>query len=238
MTPSANQAFGLADDLALPPFEAVVMDMDGLALDTEAAYCDAWQAAAAALGYDLSDCFCRGLFGRHADDVQIALTAALGESFDRPRFYRLAAEFWHEHLHVHGVAKMPALDRLLHLLRDRGVPYALATNSDAPFARKVLHRAGALEQFPVIVTRDEVANGKPAPDLFVEAARRLDVAPSACLGLEDSVVGLQACCAAGMIPILIPSEGAQAFELPGTRLWILDSLAVLADYIEQTLAFP
>jgi HAD superfamily hydrolase (TIGR01509 family) len=238
MTPTAKQTVGLAHDLALPPFKAVVMDMDGLALDTEAAYCNAWQAAAAVLGYKLSDHFCQGLFGRHADDVQAALTTALGDTFDRPRFNRLAAEFWHEHLRVHGVAKMPALDRLLHLLRGRGVPYALATNSDAPFAREVLHRAGALEQFPVMVTRDEVANGKPAPDLFVEAARRLSVAPSDCLGLEDSVVGLQACCGAGMISILIPSEGAQVSGLPSTGFWTLDHLGVLADYIEQTVAFP
>ena len=215
----------------LPAFRAVVMDMDGLALDTEATYCEAWRAAAAALGFQLTEPFCQGLFGRHADDVHSALAEACGEGFELPRFFALAEEFWHAHLRANGVAKMPALDRFLGLLRQRELPYALATNSDAPYAREVLERAGARDLFPVVVTRDEVARGKPAPDLFLEGARRLGAEPGECLGLEDSLVGLQACRRAGLIPILIPSRAASAVQ-PPAGTWVMPSLGALADCIE------
>lgn len=217
----------------LPMFRAVVMDMDGLALDTEAAYCEAWRAAAAALGVSLSPEFCRSLFGRHADDVQKALRDACGEGFDLRQFNVLAETHWRAHLQLNGVAKMPALDRLLALFRQRGLPYALATNSDGPYARECLQRSGASDQFPVIVTRDEVAAGKPAPDLFLLAARRLGFPPAACLGLEDSATGLQSCRAAGLIPVLIPSGKDAALQVPPTGVWQFPSLGALADCIER-----
>jgi HAD superfamily hydrolase (TIGR01509 family) len=143
----------------------------------------------------------------------------------------LAKEFWHAHLRAKGVAKMPALDRFLGLLRQRQLPYALATNSDAPYAFEVLERAGARDLFPVVVTRDAVAQGKPAPDLFLEGARRLGAEPGECLGLEDSLVGLQACCRAGLIPVLIPSRAATTAR-PPAGVWIMPSLGALADCIE------
>ncbi|WP_139557263.1 HAD family hydrolase [Methylotetracoccus oryzae] len=233
MLVSPNPTVRLAEGPILPPFRAVVMDMDGLALDTEATYCDAWRAAAAALGFQLSEPFCHGLFGRHADDVHAALAEACGEGFDLRRFFGLAEEFWHAQIRTNGVAKMPALDRFLGLLRQRELPYALATNSDSPYAREVLEQAGARDLFPIVVTRDEVAQGKPAPDLFLEGARRLGADPAECLGLEDSLVGLQACQRAGLIPVLIPSRAASASRPPdGT--WVLPSLGALADCIERS----
>jgi beta-phosphoglucomutase-like phosphatase (HAD superfamily) len=83
-----------------------------------------------------------------------------------------------------------------------------------------------------MVTRDEVPQGKPAPDLFLEAARRLGVPPADCLGLEDSAVGLQACRRAGMIPILIPSRADAADDPAARGVRVVRDLGVLADCIE------
>lgn len=216
----------------LPPFRAVIMDMDGLALDTEATYCAAWQSAASSLGFELTHEFCRSLFGRHADDVKLELSKACGDRLDLAAFHILAERHWRESLQAAGVSKMPNLDRLLHLLQARGLPYALATNSDRPYALQCLRAAGALAQFPVLVTRDEVARGKPEPDIFLEAARRLGVPASECLALEDSRTGLAACLQAGMIPVWIPPRHAQGKTVAEARINVFPALGVLADYIE------
>jgi len=189
--------------MILPDFRAVIFDMDGLALDTESTYCHAWRSAAADLGFDLSEEFCRGLFGRHADDVERALKTALGDAFDRRLFHESAERHWRRYLGEHGIGPMPGLEELLALLRQRAIPYALATNSDGPYAGECLRQSGVAEDFPVVVTRDQVERGKPSPDLFLEAARRLNVPPGFCLVLEDSGTGLEAAHAAGAVPVLI-----------------------------------
>lgn len=191
---------------ALPPFRAVILDMDGLVVDTESTYCHAWQQAAADLGGSYPEEFVLGLFGLNADDVKVALRESWGPGFDEERFHRQAEHRWYEHLDSHGIARMPGLDRLLDQLRGNGIPYALATNSDAHHAALCLSRAGLEAEFPLRVTRDQVAWGKPAPDLFLEAAHRLGWVPEVCLVLEDSGPGLAAARAAGTRAVLVQRD--------------------------------
>lgn len=188
---------------ALPPFQAAILDMDGLVLDSESTYCAAWRLAAAELGYALAEDFCHGLFGQHASAVEAAMWREFGPGFERERFYQAAERHWFAHLHTQGMARMPGVEALLDRFRAQGVPFALATNSDGPYARRCLERSGLGDAFAVVVTRDQVPLGKPAPDVYLEAARRLGVDPVACLALEDSPTGLAAADAAGMITILV-----------------------------------
>jgi len=78
------------------------------------------------------------------------------------------------------------------------VPVALATGSTAPVTTAVLGVVGLADVFDAVVTRDDVARGKPAPDTFLRAAALLAVEPGRCLVYEDSVIGLEAARAAGM----------------------------------------
>ncbi len=210
---------GLAS--GLPAFSAVILDMDGLVLDSETTYCGAWRKAAADVGHALDDGFLESLFGRHADDVVQALAGELGSRFDRQGFFRAAERHWFEHIETHGIPRMPGVDALLGRFREASIPFALATNSDGHYARLCLERGGLREAFPVMVTRDQVALGKPEPDVFLEAARRLDADPAVCLVLEDSETGLMAARAAGTQPILI-----QRREDLRTRLEPLARLAL------------
>jgi beta-phosphoglucomutase len=220
------------DRPSLPPFRAAILDMDGLALDSEATYRHAWRRAAAELGLELDAAFCDGLFGRHADDVEQALQGFLGHGFEPERFHRSAERHWREYLESRGMARMPGLDRLLATLRRRGIPYALATNSDQPYALECLRLAGLEAAFPAVVTRDQVACGKPAPDLFLEAARRLDTPPEWCLALEDSETGLAAARAAGTIAVLVQRRAAMRMRLRDSVRMALASLDELAALIE------
>jgi len=192
----------------VPRFEAVIFDMDGLVLDSEACYVQAWKHATAEFGVHLDDPFYHDLFGRHADDVMQAFRKKIGERFDRQRFQELAAGHWQDYVYRHGIDKMPGLDEMLDTLDRLAIPYVLATNSDGPYARQCLSLARVAARFPRIVTRDEVERGKPEPDLFLEAARRMATDPVACLVLEDSLTGLLAARAAGMPAILVLNKPA------------------------------
>ena len=213
----------------LPPFAAVILDMDGLVLDSETTYCTAWRQAAADVGHRLDDGFLEGLFGRHADDVVQALAKKLGPMFDREVFFRSAEQHWFSHINTHGIPRMPGIEALLMCLRERSIPYALATNSEGHYARLCLEHGALRDAFPVMVTRDQVAQGKPEPDVFLEAARRLDVEPAACLVLEDSETGLMAARAAGTQPILIQRRDDLRDKLSPQATLALPSLVDLVE---------
>ena len=218
----------------LPPFAAIIFDMDGLVLDSETTYCTAWRQAAADVGHRLDDGFLESLFGRHADDVVQTLAEKLGPAFDRKVFFKAAEQHWFSHIRTHGIPRMPGIEALLACLRERSIPFALATNSEGHYARLCLEHGSLREAFPVMVTRDQVALGKPEPDVFLEAARRLDVDPAACLVLEDSETGLQAARAAGTQPILIQRQEEIRTRLEPLALLALASLEDLVVLISGT----
>ena len=111
------------------------------------------------------------------------------------------------------LSPMRGLHDLIERLRADRIPMALATSAPKP---NVVHTLAELElasAFPVIVRGDEVARGKPAPDVFIEAARRLGVDPAVCLVFEDAPMGIEAAQAAGMkVVALTTSFQAAHFE--------------------------
>lgn len=213
----------------------MILDMDGLLLDSEATYCEAWRRAAADTGHRLETAFLESLFGRHADDVVLALAERLGPDFEQAPFFAAAERHWFALIDAQGIPRMPGAETLLDLLRRRDIPYALATNSDGPYARRCLERGGLSEAIPVLVTRDQVPQGKPEPDLFLEAARRLNVDPADCVVLEDSETGLLAARAAGTCPILIQRRAVSRTRLKPLARLSLPSLYALVTLLDNQI---
>lgn len=214
MVAAAPVAFGMAGRQGvaagdrLPAFDGVILDMDGLLIDTESTYVHAWRLGAREFGVQLSDTFLFSLSGLQAGDVEARVATVVGERFDHARFREISARIWHDHIRTVGIGLMPGVDLLLSSLVEAGIPYAIATNSETRFASLCLERAGLASRFKVAVCRDEVSAGKPAPDLFIEAAARLGLTSGCCLALEDSSTGLLAAARAGAIPILVNSRTA------------------------------
>jgi HAD superfamily hydrolase (TIGR01509 family) len=130
--------------------------------------------------------------------------------------HELAAE---KHAHYLELARhtraFPEMERFLLMVRERGIPVAAASGSSPSVLGDVLAAAGLSNQLDVVVSAEEVARGKPAPDVFLEAARRLGVPPHSCVTVEDSRHGVEASCRAWMrciaIPYLVEEPLADAF---------------------------
>lgn len=191
--------------LRLSDFSAVIFDMDGLVLDTESTYCTAWQQAANAMSYELTEDFCLAMSGLNYKDVELKLLTHCGPGFNLQIFNKLSNDYWRNHVYVHGIEVKQGVRPLLEIIAKRQMPYCLATNSRAVNACECLELAGIANVFATIITRDDVQQGKPEPDIFFRAAERLQVDIERCLVLEDSHAGIVAAARAGAFSVFIPS---------------------------------
>jgi HAD superfamily hydrolase (TIGR01509 family) len=136
---------------------------------------------------------------------------------------------WHatydEIVEREGLSMKPGVRELLDWLESRAIPRAVATSTRRERARAKLIRTALLPRFDELVGGDEVARGKPAPDIYVEAARRLRVNASDCVVLEDSEPGVRGALAAGMTPIMVPDMRPPSADLLAIDLLILPSLS-------------
>jgi beta-phosphoglucomutase len=187
------------------PFSAVIFDLDGLVLDTESTYFRAWRRAAEQMGYDFSSISHSDLSGLHYQAVMALLLKNFGADFNSVLFNQLSSEYWRVDVTEKGIAQKKGFDTLLKRIQNQQIPFCLATNSPKINVQECLTFAGLEHVFSIIVSRDDVKQGKPAPDIFLKAAEHLQQPIETCLILEDSRVGIQAAEAAGAIPVLIPS---------------------------------
>jgi HAD superfamily hydrolase (TIGR01509 family) len=183
--------------------EAVIFDMDGLLIDTEAVYLGALQAAARTMGLEMPIDFCHSMIGIPGRECNVMLQDFFGPAFVLDTFNGHFAAHVEKVLEARVPVKPGAVE-LLDFLRDRGLPLAIATSSRAVTVQRHLGRAGLLDRFQAIATRYDVERGKPYPDVYLEAARRLGVVPAHCVALEDSNPGATAAHAAGAMTIMVP----------------------------------
>ncbi len=220
--------------MVVQPIDAVIFDMDGLMLDTEPIYKLAWQRAAADLGCDLHDELYFTLIGRTNADGEALLRAAFGPTFAVDAFRQRWAAYWYDQIATSGAPMKAGLDEVLRLLDEQRIPKAIATSSnrdDAVFVLKDL-----ANRFDVLITGHDVAHGKPAPDIFVLAARRLGVAPARCLVLEDSEAGITAAHRAGMLAIMIPDLKHPSPEVAALAYRVCRSLHDVRDLLSRRYA--
>jgi HAD superfamily hydrolase (TIGR01509 family) len=189
--------------------DAVIFDMDGLMVDTEPLSRQAWELAIRPFGHSLDDATYQRMVGLRSDQsLQIVL-----QTFDLPLTAEELYEQKNDHyrqLRANGVPVMPGLWALLEVIEARHLPWGVATSSSRAQAKEVLAQLGLQDRCHALAAGNEVPHGKPAPDIYLLAARRLDVAPDRCLALEDSLPGSQAAVAAGMLTVVVPNGRSPA----------------------------
>jgi HAD superfamily hydrolase (TIGR01509 family) len=209
-------------------FQAVVFDNDGLLLDTEATWTRAEEDLFARRGRVFTAEHKRALIGTSRTTSALMLEAML----DRPGEGEALADELHELVMaeaLNGVPPREGARELVDALRAAGVPLAVASNSRREFVERVLAGAGLLNgRFDAVVTADDVAEPKPAPDLYLAACSALGAAPERSAALEDSPVGVASALAAGLYVVAVPYFADTRIEGASLRARTLADPAVAA----------
>lgn len=212
------------DTLDLAPFQAVIFDMDGTLLDTEAVFRTIVFEVCDELGYEMTDDVHLSMVGGSHERTNQLLVEAYGVAFPYTLFDQRCRVIMHERSHA-GVPLKAGARELVSDLKARGIPTAVATSSRNPHATHHLGAAGLLDLFQTIVTRDDVLNPKPHPEPYLTAAHRLGVAPEHCLALEDSHTGVRAAHAAGMQTVMVPDLVHPSAEIRALGIAVMESLS-------------
>jgi len=211
---------------------AVVCDMDGLLVDSERLERRVWQAAAGDHGVEMSDERFASFVGHPAEECDRLLGHYYGEAFDVNGFRATCHGRMHAMVEREGVPLRPGALEWIEFVRDLDIPLGLATSSAPTLVRERL--GDLVSAFATVVTRADVARGKPHPDLYLEAAARLGVAPEASLALEDSPTGAQAALAAGMPVVVVPDLVPVPPNVSQLVAGIFDSLDAVREAAAQS----
>jgi HAD superfamily hydrolase (TIGR01509 family) len=184
--------------------EAVVFDLDGVLVDSEHVWDEVREQLAHERGGRWSERAQTDMMGMSSTEWSRYMHDVVGlpespEAINAEVVRRMEARYG-EHLPlIEGAVE--AVERLAGSFR-----LGLASSSNRPIIDAVLADSGLSGRFDVTISSEEVERGKPAPDVFLEAARRLGVAPEACAAIEDSGNGIRAASAAGMGVVAIPNR--------------------------------
>ena len=170
---------------------AVLFDMDGTLVSSDAAVERAWTAWAGEHGVAPAD----AIAVQHGSPSEPTVRKLLPHLDDAAVAVSAARQLELQYDDLSDVVAAPGAAALLAVLAERGVPWAVVTSADARLARARLGAAGI--DPPVLVTVDDIAAGKPDPEGYLRAAGLLGVPPAQCLVVEDAEVGLAAARAAG-----------------------------------------
>ena len=177
--------------------EAVLWDMDGVIADTGAYHLQAWQVVFAERGLNYSDEEFRRNFGQRNDTI---IKKVAGGSLPQAEVEAIATkkeEVYRQKID-RNIIPLPGAVELMKSLKERGIKMAIASSAPLENVMLILQGLDIAGYFQVIVWGREVTEGKPSPQVFLLAAKRLKVEPASCLVIEDAVAGVTAAKRAGM----------------------------------------
>jgi HAD superfamily hydrolase (TIGR01509 family) len=189
---------------------AAIFDMDGVLIDSGAHHRHAWRALLAELGTEpVHPEHWRLTIGRPSEEAIPLLLGRRVSGAEARRLARRKRDLYQERAQT-GMEPVPGVPEFLHALERQHVPRAVGTSASRWDAERLLDDLGLLRFFDVVVTADDVMLGKPDPEVWAQAARRLRVTPGHCVVFEDAPVGIQAARAAGMRAIGVTTAHTDA----------------------------
>jgi HAD superfamily hydrolase (TIGR01509 family) len=183
------------------PFQAAVFDLDGTLVDSETRSHESWRHVFRSRGIAPDDSLIRAFVGRRGSDVLDLLKEQV-PGHDPAELMAATSEHFHAP-HQPPLGPLAGAVELVRLIASAGVPLALVTSAGRRYAEQTLDELGVHELFSVVVTAEDVTVGKPDPEGYLAAARRLGAPPAACVVFEDAPAGVAAAKAAGMYCVAV-----------------------------------
>ena len=180
--------------------------MDGTLLDTQKDIVFLWDVVGEQMGYGKLGHLTPFCLGMNEAGWSAVLKQKGPENMDVEEFKKRFRQYALEHP-IPTTAKTGAYE-LMDFLDEKGIKYCIASGTDTDLVKLRLKELGIAERFAAIVGGERVKNGKPAPDIFLLAAKELGAEPQCCMVFEDSPLGIRAAKAAGMMPVGIPDIAA------------------------------
>lgn len=213
--------------------KAVLFDMDGLMVDTESLSTEAFINSAKAQGYNMTKEETLKVLGfTKANIYQFWIDYFQGTNVDGKKLVDDHYEYIENVSYTVGPEKMPYVEELLKYLRENNYKIAVASSSDTADIKNNLEKTKLEKYIDEIASGAEVENGKPAPDVFLLAAKRLGVDPKDCLILEDSKAGIKAGKASGAMVFMVPDMFTVDKECEDTADRILTNLGEVIGILE------
>lgn len=219
----------------LAQFAGVIFDMDGLLVDSEVIWHEIEEQFFADRGHAYGQDQRQMVVGMRLDDFLQTMKDHFGLTEDA---HALANDLSDRMCVVlpERVQPRPGAVRLIQYLQENSVPIAVASNSPRSIIEVTIAAMGWLDSFTVRCSGDDETRGKPSPDVYLTAARKLGVEPTKCLGLEDSARGAEAVVAAGMTCGVVPDLSHTAREaFSSITPHIFASLDDVCDWLQEDL---
>ena len=178
--------------------EAVIFDMDGVIFDTEKVYLDIWQRVFEKYGYKMTKELYITVMGTGRENVIKIFLDNFGDGLPIEKMYEEKDKQLFFIIENEGIPLKEGVKELFSMLKERNYKIALGTSAKRERVEKQIKDKWLKESFDAIVCCDDVEKGKPNPDIFLKAAKEINVKPEDCFVVEDSPAGIKAAFSGGM----------------------------------------
>lgn len=211
----------------------VIFDLDGTLIDTEKYFRIFWRKAAEQNGYEMSDEQALALRSLGRPFAPALMKEWFGEDFDYYAVREVRRKLMKAHLDKVGLEVKPGAGEALKWLKENGYTVALATATPTERAAEQLKEVNLYPFFTRIISAVQVERGKPAPDVYLHAAKELGADPAECLAVEDSPNGVLSALAAGMKVVMVPDQTQPDKELKEKLYACIENLGELKEVISR-----
>lgn len=178
--------------------KAVIFDMDGVIFDTEKVYLDIWIEVFEKYGYKMTKELYVNVMGTGRKNVIKTFLENFGDDLPIEKMYEEKDNQLFYIIENQGIPLKEGVKELFSMLKEKNYKIALATSAKRERVEKQIKDKWLKESFDAIVCGDDVEKGKPIPDIFLKAAKKIDVEPENCFVVEDSPAGIKAAFSGGM----------------------------------------
>lgn len=215
--------------------KGAVFDMDGLMFDSERLVYEIWQEAMNKRGFEYNLNIFKNTIGLRVDESERYYISLYGKDFEYKTLRQKCRETFFKRINNEGIPIKKGLFELLDFLKVNSIKMALATSTSTESAMQMIKLAGVYDYFDSFVCGDDVTNGKPHPEVFLTAGKKLGIAPENCVAFEDSINGIKSAFSAGMKTVMVPDFLQPTDEIKPMISFLCSDLSKSIEFVSKNI---